>query len=182
MLKGPRVRRRHDGDVQLSGLPPWMVGVLQEIEVLLAPDQPGSVRQRLFPDVSADPDEAEEWRRLTHPELFALLASARDVLVRDLQRLEERGDGSEQEAAAARLLIPSSHVNAWLHALGAARLTLAELHEIEEEDLHEEELVVRDDQTAAVARIHVLGWLQQLLVECEASLLDAPTDEDWNAG
>ena len=51
---------------------------------------------------------------------------------------------------------------AWLHSLGAARQALAAAHEIGEEDMGEEELEIFDERSAALARIHLLGWLQQL--------------------
>lgn len=96
-----------------------------------------------------------------HPELFALLASARAIVDRDLRRIEpENGAG-----LGWHLQIPRKHVAGWLSALNAARLTLAELHDIGEEEMAREDLEVCDERTAAVAKIHLLGLLQQLLIE-----------------
>jgi len=164
---GPKVTRNGAGDIELSGLAPWIVAMLRELtdELRITPDS--AVGQRLFPDPYDAEEEQEnaEWRRLVHPDLFALLASAREILASDLEQLEIEDDDGE---LVARVCVPASHMHAWLHALGAARQALAAEHEIGAEDMDEEELEVYDERSAALARVHLLGWLQQLLVECEA--------------
>lgn len=166
---GPKVERQASGAVELSGLAPWVVAILRE---LVSSDevQPGTpMASRLYPDPYDNEDDNEEWRRLVHPELFALYASSRAILARDLESLRIEDDEGE---LVARLHIPAEHVQAWLHALGAERLSLAEEHALSELDLDQEELEVTDERSAALARVHLMGWLQQLLVECEAEGLD----------
>ena len=164
---GLKVTRNGAGDIELSGLAPWIVAMLRELtdELRIAPDS--AIGRRLFPDPYDAEEEQEnaEWRRLVHPDLFALMASARAILASDLEQLEIEGDAGE---LVARVCVPATHVHAWLHSLGAARQALAAAHEIGEEDMGEEELEIFDERTAALAPNHLLGWLQQLLVECEA--------------
>ncbi len=162
----PVVARRPDGSVVLSDLAPWFVTVLLELPDLLAAGQPDDVQRRLFPDPGEDPERNRDWDRLVRPELFALLASAREILVRDLEGL------SPQQGDPGSLLwsvsVPSAHVAAWISALNAARLTLGALHDIRESDM--DALPPPDewgDKQTAVAKIHLYGVLQQMLLELD---------------
>ena len=143
---------------------------------MLAPEQPDEVKRRLYPMPSDEPEHQEEWERLVHPELFALVASARDIVGRDLGGLRP------EETGAWRVEIPREHVPAWISALNTARLTLGATHGVEEEeDLHpedddDEEV---DEKRLAVVKIHVLGELQALLV---LDYCPPPEDEEQEEG
>ena len=129
----PRLRRREDGGLRFEGLAPWHVGTLVELPSLLDPDQPEEVRRRLYPDPSDDEERNAEWRKLVHPELFALVSSAREIVSKDLQCLEP--DPEVPEPPTWLLPIPAAHLSAWLGALNTARLTLGSRHGITEEDM-----------------------------------------------
>jgi hypothetical protein len=163
----PRVERRPDGGLAIEGLTPPFVFILFELPGLLGPDQPDEVKQRLFPDPSSDDQIRKDWARLVHPELYALLASAREIVQKDLGKLVPDG-------ALCRLEIPAPHIQAWISGLNAARLALGTLHGIEDEDdLNPfgaaadeagEEVVELDERHLAIVKIHLLGELQALLV------------------
>ena len=167
----PRLERQPDGGIAIEDLTPPFVFILLELPGLLGPDQPDEVKRRLFPDPSEDDEIRKDWARLVHPELYALLASAREIVLKDLGKLLPSG-------ATCRLEIPAPHVNAWISALNAARLALAAIHGIEDEDdLHpfddpeeedddedRDEVVELDARRLAVVKIHLLGELQVLLV------------------
>ena len=162
----PRLERRPDGGIAIENLVPPLVFILLEVPGLLAPDQPDEVKRRLFPDPSDDDEIRKDWARLVQPELYALLASAREIVVKDLARMVPAG-------GTCRLEIPALHVNAWISALNAARLALGAVHEIEDEDdLHlfddpdeeDEEVVDLDERSLAIVKIHLLGELQAMLV------------------
>ncbi|MHC4971966.1 MAG: DUF2017 family protein [Planctomycetota bacterium] len=163
----PRIERQADGGVAIEDLAPPFVFILLEMPGLLGPDQPDEVKQRLFPDPSEDDEIRKDWARLVQPELYALLASAREIVLRDLGKLAPSG-------GVCRLEIPAPHVNAWISALNAARLALGAVHGIEDEDdLHpfgdpddedDDEAVELDDRRLAIVKIHLLGELQALLV------------------
>jgi hypothetical protein len=114
----PRLLRHEDG-VVFEDLAPFYVVVLMEVPELLAPDAPDEVKRRLYPMPSDDADAQEEWRRLVHPELFALIASARDIMRRDLSALEQRREPGAMPAW--RVEIPAAHVEAWISGPGSAR-------------------------------------------------------------
>lgn len=161
----PRVERQADGGIAIEDLTPPIVFILLELPGMLGPDQPDEVKQRLFPDPSEDDETRKDWARLVQPELYALLASAREIVQRDLGGLVSSG-------GLCRLEIPAPHVNAWISALNAARLALGAVHGIEDEDdLHpfglaeeDDEPVELDERGLAIVKIHLLGELQALLV------------------
>ena len=149
----------------LSNLAPWLVSILLELPELLDPDQPDAVKERLYPEPSADPDQSDEWRKFVHPDLFALLASAREIVAQDLATLCPTDE--EAPIGAWELRMPAAHVHAWISALNAARLTLAQTHEVDENDMNEDELEPEgwDEKRLVVAKIHLLGWIQQMIIE-----------------
>jgi len=165
----PRVVRQADGGLAIEDLTPPFVFILLELPGLLGPDQPDEVKARLFPDPSEDDEIRKDWARLVHPELYALLASSKEIVLKDLGRLVPSGGSSRME-------IPAPHINAWISALNAARLALGAVHGIEDEDdLHpfddmeeegdaEDGEVELDERRLAVVKIHLFGELQALLV------------------
>ena len=191
-MNAPRATTLSDGGIRLEELAPWFVSALLELPALLAPRQNGSVDRRLCPDPTVDNDLNEDWERFVRPELFALLASSREIVLRDLGSLQAADP--ETPIGPWTLTIPGEHLKAWMSALNAARLTIAELFRISEEDMregddgeddpwledaqdegkepassartgHRRERESRRIKQMAVAQIHILGWIQQLLVE-----------------
>ncbi len=156
-----RATRRLDGGANLHGIPPWCVALLSELDALLGPNQTERVKQRLCPDPTDDPEANREWERLVHPDLFALVASSRQIVRADLKNLEVDPDLSGN----CRLSIRGEHMSAWIHALNTARLSISEHNQLKVEHL-DGELDLEHPLMAAVARVHALGWLQQLLIEC----------------
>ena len=163
----PRVTRREDGTVAVTGLFPLHVAALTEIPTLI--DKPeGDARRRLFPEPSDDAKQREDWDRLVRPELFALLASAREIVMRDLEGLKR----AKPLAGVPRwrIAIPAPHVNAWISALNAARLALGAEYGVSTEqdlrpDLEEKDGKIElDERTFAVVKINVLADLQAMLI------------------
>jgi hypothetical protein len=207
---GPRLQRMSDGSLRFSELAPWFVGVLVQLPDLLDSDQPEEVSRRLYPDPSDDEEIKEAWDKFVRPELFALVASAREIVLQDIGNLrlgadpDPRGEDSEllppgldvPGLAMCTLDIPGNHVQAWISALNVARLTLSTRFELEDNDMAEpDDEDLDDDETdiedleedfdpanvfdmrrIAVAQIHLLGFLQQMLIEEEN-----PPPSDANA-
>ncbi|MHC4957806.1 MAG: DUF2017 family protein [Planctomycetota bacterium] len=167
-MSAPILTREEDGGLRFSNLAPWFVSVLLELPRLLEKDQDELVKERLYPAPTDDEDENEEWKRLVHPELFALLASARAIVVKDLGGLVP-SEEADPLGTWTMLIVPE-HVNAWISALNAARLAIGAGNEIEEEDMNDEspDVDAWDDKRVAVAKIHLLGWLQQMIIEDQA--------------
>lgn len=175
-MTAPGFEQTPDGGVFLSDLAPAFVHVLREIPAILAAEDE-AVRGRIFPYPSDDPDDRKEWERLVHPDLFALVRSAHDIVSRDLQNLKPRVD--PPFFPTWDLAIPAAHVQAWLSAFNIARLALGAMHDIEEEDMGSfptaEEI---DERQMAVLKINLLGWLQQVLLEG----LHPPPEDDGGDG
>lgn len=163
----PRVTRQEDGSVAIDGLFPLHVAALVEVPDLIEKPE-GAVKNRLFPEPSDDDDQRADWERLVRPELFALLASAREILLRDLQGL-----GPAKPLGGVprwNVTVPAQHVHAWISALNAARLALGAEHGVEsEEDLHpdleeKDGKIEVDERTLAVIKISALADIQALLI------------------
>ena len=122
-----------DGGLLLSHLAPWFVSVLLEVPDLLDADQPDAVKRRLYPEPSDDPEQSKEWQKYVHPELFALLASAREIIQRDLETLSPMVESVPPGLWG--VTVQKEHISAWISAMNAARLTLAATYGIEEEDM-----------------------------------------------
>jgi len=177
----PRLMQEADGSVVLDNLAPAFVFMLLEVPQLLGPDAPDEVKRRLFPDPSDDDGVRADWDRLVRPELYALIASTREIVTRDLRGLAPAAppDVPDRDVAMWRLPIPAAHVKAWISALNAARLALGAMHGIETEaDLHAdfdaEDPAPLDERRLAIVRINVLAELQAMLIFCETG---GPEDE-----
>jgi hypothetical protein len=213
----PDLQRLSDGSVRLVDLAPWFVGVILELPELLDSDQPEAVSQRLYPEPSDDEEHKKDWEKFVRPELFALVATARDIVLKDIGNMGPCSIESEEalDLSVWQIDIPETHIHAWISALNVARLTLSSRYTIEDDDMaepeelsepeedlesgehsepgelpeseeplepgdhlapealpepeaHDDTELEFDEKHFAVARIHLLGWLQQLLIEAEA--------------
>ena len=161
----PRCEKDAGGAFHLRELPPLMALALRRLPALLDPDAPG-IRDRLRG--SPYPGDAEgtaQWDRHAAPELSHLFLAARTLVETDVQRFLPE----EKPRGRFRVAIPAAHLNAWLSALSAARVGLAEEHGFGEADL---EAILPDEITGererALLDVHLLGWVQGLLLEAGA--------------
>lgn len=157
------VVRMPDGGVELRDWPSWAVRVLDEVPVLADPALPrGKARDRIFPAATADAADspgAKEWIRNVHPELFALFASAKEIVVGDLAAADRTKRGKLR-----RLTIPRAHVDGWISALQTARLHLAAAFDIDADAMKAPIESLSDDRRGVVLRIDLLAELQYHLV------------------
>lgn len=168
-----QLRRRDDGTLVLSRMPPFLAMALRRVPERLGADQPDAVRRRLYPDPSEDEEAAADWRRTQHPELFALLADARQILLADLATL--RPTRSERTWSVE---IPERHVQAWLTALHAAAVALGAVWNVEAQDMRIGHGYSADPRGAAIFEIDLLAWIQGTLLE----YLAPPLGEDAGGG
>lgn len=155
-------RSKAGGEFVLRRLPPVMALALRDLPALLADDAPG-IRNRLtgnpYPE---DEEAARQWEKYAVPELEHLFRSARDLVGRDLASLAPE----PRLRNRFRVDIPAGHLNAWLSALASVRVALGEAHSLTEEEM--ETLlppVLTGERDRAILLVHLLGWVQGLLVE-----------------
>lgn len=161
----PRVEKGPDGAFLVRHIPPVLALALDRLPGLLAEDGPGAgrrIRETPFP---GDDEAAEQWKRYAVPELEHLFAAARDVVVKDLRGLERDG----RWANGSRLKIPAGHLAAWLSSLAAVRVALGETHGFTAAEM-EAALppAVTSEREQALLLVHLLGWMQGILVEAGA--------------
>jgi len=147
--------------IVIDNIGPWLVPLLRELPGLLAPEQPHAVAERLYPDPTDNHRANKEWRRIVVPELRALLASARELVEKDLESLAPAGKRKQ----SWRLVIPTVNLRAWISALNAARLALGARYHVEDVDLERESESIDDEREAAIWRVHVYGTLQATLID-----------------
>lgn len=150
--------------VRIKGIDWITITCLAEVPEILKQAKYGSVRDRLYPGVHpTDETMNEEWRALITPDLEHLFASAAETFAKDVESLAKP---SHPPVALRDLLIARAHCEAWLSALNQARVVLGAQHDVTEADMDQREF---DDpsnpKVQALLRIHVLGYLVQLLVE-----------------
>ncbi len=161
-MREPRVSIRRTGDVVLGHLEMPFVFVLRELPALLAMSRDDErARRRLFPDAYDDEESNAQWRRHGAPEIRDLFRSSMELVEEDLATLES--DPSAKRSW--RLRIPARHHTAWMTSLNCARLALGEVHRLSEEDLdHRRALDPGSERDLAVWKVHLLGWIEELLV------------------
>jgi hypothetical protein len=156
-----------DGTRWLRQVTPLCADTLRRMLEWIESDDP-RVKKRLFPDTFVDPEEEAAWRRLMQTDLEHLVLSRRQILEKDLARMRPDGPG------LFRLPIGKNHGQAWLSALNAARLALFELHGLGPEHMDSEPEELDDEERQlALVRIHLMGFLQELLLHGGEGKADA---------
>jgi len=141
---------------------PLCVDTVKRLFEWIDSDDP-RVKKRLYADTFADPVEEAAWRRLTEADLQHLVLSRREVVEADFARMRPDGPG------LYRWPIGKGHEHAWLSSLNAARLALFELHGLGPKDMDvEPEDVDDEERQLALVRIHILGFIQELILHGEA--------------
>ena len=162
--KGPRVERRKDGALVLRDLPPALGIALTELRGLLRPGGEGRP-ERLAGSPYADDAEGDaHWKRYAQPELLHLFETARATVLRDLDGLA----ADSMFGGRMRLPIPAKHLAAWHSTLAGVRVALGDRHGVTafemDEGLPPE---IASERDRAILLVHLLGWVQGLLLEPE---------------
>lgn len=165
-MNGVQLSKTDDDQVRLSGIDWVTAACLLEVPNILPLSKSGPARDRLFQKLSAtDSKLNEDWHNLVTPELEALFAEAGEILAKDIEPLATEATSLKPRA----LTFSIAHLNAWMSALNQARLILGAQHDVTESDMDEREFGDPDNhKQQAVLRIHVLGYLVQLLVEFDS--------------
>jgi hypothetical protein len=150
------VVRLDAGTVAISGLNPFLAGMLHQVAVS-AEDEDPQAQARLFssPSEGREPEMEEDWREFVQPELRQLFQTSREVVRGDLAAFPPDPPSNDMT-----LKLPVSHLESWLNALNQARLALAARHRVTEADMDH---VPRsgDSRALALFQIHLYGLLQE---------------------
>jgi hypothetical protein len=153
------------GEFVLRSLEPPLARVRQELPnfLRLAREHPRA-RKRLLPQAYDNADADREWQRHAAPEIAHLLGSASELVVKDLATLQKEGF-----SRTWRVVFPEKHRAAWMTSLNAARLAIAEVYRIGEAEMQGGRgFDPGSERDVAVVNIHLLGWIQELVVQTSA--------------
>lgn len=153
-----RLRRHSTGAWEIRDLHPLLSALLADLS--RAASRHDGARRRLYPEPAAaeHADIRNDWKEHVQPGLERLFASSREIVAGDLK-------ASDGEVSPGRVVIPFSHVDAWLNTLNQARLAIVEENGFGEEDLdHREPPDVSTSRGMDLLKVHFYAHLQELLV------------------
>ena len=156
-----RIEAVDEKTVRLTGIPPLVADCLQRLDEILAQRDSQPARQRLLPKPSSDEVINAEWEQLVTPDLRHLFVTAAETVLRDLTALEP----TPQRENLFCLAFPAAHLDAWMSAINQARLILSEQFNVTDLEMERCNLDPRCESDLALIRIHLLGWLLEVLVQ-----------------
>jgi hypothetical protein len=117
-----------------------------------------AVEKRMLssPTAGEDPEWDAEWREYVDPDLRHIFQTSREVVDGDLA-----GFPGDLCCEPFTLKVPLEHLDAWIHSLNQARLSLAAIHGFEERDLEGEFSFGGDARALALTQVHFYGILQE---------------------
>ena len=124
-----------------------------------------TVIDRLFPAAYAQPEDAQSFRELVGDELKS---GKRSALSSVLSVLGDDGD--------VAVTVPRSEIDQWLTALTDVRLALGTRFEVTEEKMAAE-LDPDDPGAGAMAMLHWLGWMQEMMIRAITEPIPGPITE-----
>jgi len=155
------VTRSRDG-LRLARLDLFFVELMRQIPVSADPADSDAARQRLYPGITADPQENEEWRTYVHPELAELFSGAGGIVREDLETFEQLDDTNDNWAFE----IPADHFDQWLNVLNQARLSLAARFAFTEEEMAQSgPATIESTRDLSLFQVHFYGFLQECLLQ-----------------
>jgi Domain of unknown function (DUF2017) len=139
---------------------------LHQIHAAADPGDDDAARQRLFPSPTGgkDSDLDRDWLEYVEPELADWFTSCLQVVERDLRGFP----GKAPSDLGYTLRIPFDHLDAWIHALNQARITIGAKYNFSEADMNDEIPVEGQERSLALFQEHFYG----VLIECFLRILD----------
>ena len=154
---------RHNDDIEISELDPFLAELLRQIPASTSPDGVPAAEQRLFssPANRKETELCAEWKMYVEPELRRLFQSATETVAADLAQL----DGNEKSLANRTLRIPAKHADAWLSALNQARLVIAAKNNFTESELGDQfRSPIGSRRDLSLFQINFYGFLQEFIL------------------
>jgi hypothetical protein len=160
-LQVQSVNQKH---VRVSGINPLLAGCLHELpRILELRDNPVARARLLPPPTREDTPINQEWKESVEPDLRHLLASAGEIITRDLTGLRP----SPRLPDCCFVTFPTTHTLAWMSALNQARLILAALANVDEIDMNLPYSQLKGEKVLAIIQIDAFGVLLDRFVQRE---------------
>jgi hypothetical protein len=143
-----RIVRTDSKTVSVGPLDLLYCEFLHQVRSAADPGTSDAARQRLLPSPTngKDPELDKDWLEYVEPELTEWFDSSLQVVERDL-----RGFPSGTPADLGYTLkIPIDHIDAWIHALNQARITLGARYNFTEADMNGEVPLEGHDRSFAL--------------------------------
>jgi hypothetical protein len=162
-----RIERLDAKTVKLGPLDLLSCEFLHQIRTAADPGDNEAARQRLFPSPTSgkDPDLDRDWLEYVEPELADLFISSLQIVERDLKGFPS----GRPDDLGYTLRIPILHLDAWIHALNQARLSLGARYNFTDADMNGEIPINGEDRSIALFQEHFYGYM----IECFVRILDA---------
>jgi hypothetical protein len=160
--------QRDNGDIEFSAIDPLVALLI--IEGIRKQEEEWDCIAGSFlgSPISSDLLFSKDWREYVQPGLLTLLKSSHAHVLTDLE-IMKREQFQSQHRNLGRLLIPTSHLEAWLRILNAARLSLAARHRLNDQEISGESGIpdLDTERGKAILQLQLFTMLQQVLVEIE---------------
>jgi Domain of unknown function (DUF2017) len=152
-----QICRLDEQTVVLTGLDLFSCELLNQIPVSAQAEESGPVQTRFFmsPTAGTNADIDEDWKTYVEPELRQIFQSALEVVRDDLADFPP---STPEESYT--LPLPVSHLPSWINALNQARIALAAVYSVTEEDMERLSLA-GDARALALYQIHFYGRMQE---------------------
>ena len=162
-----KIERLNDKIVAIGPLDLLGCDLLHQIRVSAEPGDSVAAKERLFPPPIRDKrsELRQEWKEYVEPELAQLFASHLDIIEKDLKNFP-RGEPDE---GSHTLHIPVKHLDAWIHGLNQARLSIAARNNFTERDMDGPIPLEGDARALALFKV----WFYGILEECFLRILGA---------
>jgi hypothetical protein len=161
-----RIERTDNKTVQLGPLDLLCCEFLHQISKAADPSSSEAARQRFFPSPTNGhhPDLDNDWQNYVEPELTEWFASSLEVINGDLSGFPK----DSNDEMGHTLEIPLKHLDAWIHGLNQARLSLASQFDFTDDDMSGEIPIDGQARSFALFQEHFYG----LLLECFLRILE----------
>jgi hypothetical protein len=154
---------RHNDEIEISELDPFLAELLRQIPASADPDGVSAAEQRLFspPANGKEKEICAEWKLYVEPELRRLFRTATETVSADLEQL----NGNEKKFINRILRIPSKHADAWLNALNQARLVIAAKHRFSDSELSDRfRSPIGSRRDLSLFQVNFYGFLQEFIL------------------
>jgi hypothetical protein len=159
-----RVFRVNDQTIGLGPIPPLLASLLHQIRPSANPEGDDVALARFFPAPTAGADEEfdQDWQEYIRPDLAERFTGSLDIIEKDLAGFppeEAPSTDASGQPFGPILLLPVSHIPAWILGLNQARLAIATRYRFSEAEMNYDEMTEGDVRALALLQVDFYGSL-----------------------